>query len=126
MDTTPRRLNRRTLVLATGAAGISLSLLRSVAAQNGTGAVRIGVSEDGYRVDERANVGFYPLNTNIFESLVYMTPDYQIEPMLAESWETSEDGLSYTFAFTDKPEARDKTFEAYGAKICVDCFGSHA
>jgi iron-sulfur cluster assembly protein len=29
-------------------------------------------------------------------------------------------GLSYTFAFTDKPEARDKTFEAYGAKICVD------
>ncbi len=29
-------------------------------------------------------------------------------------------GLSYTFAFTDKPEARDKTFEAYGAKVCVD------
>jgi iron-sulfur cluster assembly protein len=29
-------------------------------------------------------------------------------------------GLSYTFAFTEKPEARDKAFEAYGAKICVD------
>jgi iron-sulfur cluster assembly protein len=29
-------------------------------------------------------------------------------------------GLSYTFAFTDKPEARDKVFEAYGAKLCVD------
>ncbi len=90
MGTTHRRINRRNLVLATGAAGISLSLLRSVAAQNGTGTVRIGVSEDGYRVDERANVGFYPLNTNIFESLVYMTPDYQIEPMLAESWEFVE------------------------------------
>ena len=29
-------------------------------------------------------------------------------------------GLSYTFAFTEKPEARDKVFEAYGAKVCVD------
>jgi peptide/nickel transport system substrate-binding protein len=84
-----RRFDRRTFVLSTGAAGISLALLRSVAAQNG-GAVSIGVSEDGYRTDERANVGFYPLNTNIFESLVYLTPDYQIEPMLAESWELVE------------------------------------
>lgn len=29
-------------------------------------------------------------------------------------------GLSYTFAFIETPEARDKTFEAYGAKVCVD------
>jgi peptide/nickel transport system substrate-binding protein len=85
-----RRIDRRNFVIAAGAAGISLSLLRQVAAQNGTGSVSVGVSEDGYRTDERANVGFYPLNTNIFESLVYMTPDYQIEPMLAESWEFVE------------------------------------
>lgn len=84
-----RRLDRRTFVLSTAASGISLAMLRNVAAQTG-GSVRIGVSEDGYRVDERANVGFYPLNTNIFESLVYLTPDYQIEPMLAESWELIE------------------------------------
>ena len=90
MSTTSRGLDRRNFLLATGAAGISLSLLRNVAAQNGTGSVRIGVEEDSYRTDERANIGFYPLNTNIFESLVYMTPDYQIEPMLAESWEFIE------------------------------------
>ena len=90
MGTLSRGIDRRTFLAATGAAGISLSMLRHVAAQNGTGSVRIGVSEDGYRVDERANVGFYPLNTNIFESLVYMTPEYQIEPMLAESWELIE------------------------------------
>lgn len=29
-------------------------------------------------------------------------------------------GLSYTFSFTTTPEARDKVFEAYGAKVCVD------
>ena len=32
----------------------------------------------------------YPLNTNIYESLVRLTPDYQIEPLLAESWEFVE------------------------------------
>jgi peptide/nickel transport system substrate-binding protein len=90
MGTNARGINRRTFLIASGAAGISLAQLRHIAAQNGTGSVRIGVSEDGYRVDERANVGFYPLNTNIFESLVYMTPNYEIEPMLAESWEFVE------------------------------------
>lgn len=29
-------------------------------------------------------------------------------------------GLSYTFAFVATPESRDKAFEAYGARICVD------
>ena len=29
-------------------------------------------------------------------------------------------GLSYTFAFVVTPEPRDKTFEAYGARVCVD------
>ena len=46
---------------------------------------------------ERANVGYYPLNTNIFEALVRLTPDYQIEPLLAESWEFVEPN---TYRFT--------------------------
>lgn len=29
-------------------------------------------------------------------------------------------GLSYTFSFVAAPEARDKVFDAYGAKVCVD------
>jgi iron-sulfur cluster assembly protein len=29
-------------------------------------------------------------------------------------------GLSYTFAFVAEPEQRDKTFEAFGAKVCID------
>lgn len=79
---------RRTLLLAAGAAGVTAALGQSVAAQDSAGgSVRIGVDEDIYRTDERANIGFFRLNTNIFESLVYMRPDYQIEPLLAESWE---------------------------------------
>jgi ABC-type transport system substrate-binding protein len=59
----------------------------------------IGYDADAYRIDppERANVGYYPLNTNIFETLVRLTPDYQIEPLLAESWEFIEPN---TYRFT--------------------------
>lgn len=51
----------------------------------------VGYSDDPY-VQEGigANVGMYPLNTNIYETLAYLTPDYEIEPMLAESWEFIE------------------------------------
>src|SRR5680860_89785 len=93
MSTTYRGLDRRQLLLATGAAGIAATIGHSAGAQDApSGSVRVGVSEDGYRTDERANIGFYPLNTNIFESLVYLTPEYQIEPLLAESWEFVEPG----------------------------------
>jgi peptide/nickel transport system substrate-binding protein len=51
----------------------------------------VAATQDGYRTEpDRANIGMYPLNTNIFEALVRLTPDYQIEPMLAESWEFVE------------------------------------
>jgi peptide/nickel transport system substrate-binding protein len=43
---------------------------------------------DNYRKEEpRANIGMFGPNTNIFETLVRIAPDYQLEPMLAESWE---------------------------------------
>lgn len=48
----------------------------------------IGAGSDSYRTDEnRANVGMFPVNTGIYETLVRMTADYQIEPLLATSWE---------------------------------------
>jgi peptide/nickel transport system substrate-binding protein len=81
-------IDRRSVLAAAGAAGLATVFWRSGSAQEAaSGSANIGVTEDSYRTDERANVGFYPLNTNIFESLVYLTPDYQIEPLLAESWE---------------------------------------
>ena len=67
-------INRRTLLqgaAATAAVGAAVSFGTAAAQEAAT--VNIGVSEDGYRTDERANVGFYPLNTGIFESLVKLT-----------------------------------------------------
>ncbi len=94
MDNVSRTIDRRTLLLATGATGIALavSTATTIGQESSGGALRVGVAEDGYRTDERANIGFSPLNTNIFESLVYLTPDYQIEPLLAESGEFVEPG----------------------------------
>ena len=92
----PRRLSRRRLVQVVGTASAG-SLAGWTAPQHAaraaqappSGELVIGYDQDDYRIDppERANVGYYPLNTNIFETLVRLTPDYQIEPLLAESWE---------------------------------------
>lgn len=100
-------LTRRRLVQLAGATAGTASLAglgtlapsRVRAAQETPGAeMTVGSDEDGYRREEpRANIGMYPLNTNIFESLVRLTPDYQIEPLLAESWEFVEPN---TFRFT--------------------------
>jgi peptide/nickel transport system substrate-binding protein len=113
-----REIDRRTLLRAAGAAGVSAAMLRpgmAPAQEAPAGSARIGVSEDGYRTDERANVGFYPLNTGIFESLVSLTPDYQIEPLLAESWEIRETGAASPEA---SPEA-DATPVAEGGPTFV-------
>lgn len=49
----------------------------------------VGAPADTYRSDppERATVGMYPTNPGIYETLVRVTSDYQIEPLLATSWE---------------------------------------
>ena len=36
---------------------------------------------------DRANLGMFPINANIFETLVRMTPAFGVEPGLAERWE---------------------------------------
>ncbi|MFN2488704.1 MAG: ABC transporter substrate-binding protein [Actinomycetota bacterium] len=47
----------------------------------------VGADEDGYTTEgAEADVGQYPLNANIFEGLVRMNENYEIEPALATSW----------------------------------------
>jgi len=107
-----RELDRRTLLRLAGATGVTATMAgsgRSASAQDApAGSARIGVSEDGYRTDERANVGFYPLNTGIFESLVYLTPDYQIQPLLAESWEIRESAATPAAGASATPVAEER------------------
>jgi peptide/nickel transport system substrate-binding protein len=106
------RLHRRRILQLAGATATTLAALdlpgRNLIASAASlrrlqeapgGELTIGYDADAYRIDppERANIGYYPLNTNIFEALVRLTPDYQIEPLLAESWEFIEPN---TYRFT--------------------------
>lgn len=48
----------------------------------------IGVRADDYVVEPlKSKLGMYPLNVQICEALVRITPDYAIEPLLATRWE---------------------------------------
>jgi peptide/nickel transport system substrate-binding protein len=56
-----------------------------------SGELIIATGADSYRTEpNRANIGKIGPNTNIFDTLVRLAPDYQVEPMLAESWEFVE------------------------------------
>ena len=63
--------------------------------------LRVGAVADSYRNDandmSRLNIGMYPLNVNIFDQLVLVNHDFQLEPMLAESWEYRQDTGSWRF-----------------------------
>ncbi|MFP5326719.1 MAG: ABC transporter substrate-binding protein, partial [Acidimicrobiia bacterium] len=79
-------------LVGAGALGVTASAFGGHSlAQEGGGELTIGTSAASYRTDvDRATIGMYSPNVNIFESLVRLTPDYQIEPLLAESWEFVE------------------------------------
>lgn len=55
-------------------------------AQEGPQELVVGVAQDQYRLEgDGANLGLYPLNTNIGETLFKLTPDYKAIPWLRVS-----------------------------------------
>jgi peptide/nickel transport system substrate-binding protein len=94
-----RRLTVRSTPLGGAMAALLLGfLLLSACAEDegdgdgGTESVErrliVGVADDGYTTQgAEADVGQYPLNANIFEGLVRMDSNYEIQPVLATDWE---------------------------------------
>ncbi|WP_290886791.1 ABC transporter substrate-binding protein [Hoeflea sp.] len=61
------------------------------------------------------------LYANVFEGLTRFGPDGAILPALAESWEISEDGLTYTFKLHTGVKFHDgSTFDAEDVKFSLD------
>lgn len=57
----------------------------------------------------------------VFDSLVSQDDDHQFQPWLAESWEISDDGLTYTFHLKDGVKFHDGTdFNADAVKFNID------
>ncbi|MPZ65789.1 MAG: ABC transporter substrate-binding protein [Pseudonocardiaceae bacterium] len=79
----------------------------------------VGAGEDSYVVEEpEADVGFEP--RGIFEGLVQMSPDYEIEPLLATRWELIEPN-TWRFHLRDGVTFHDGTpFTAEAVKYTFD------
>jgi peptide/nickel transport system substrate-binding protein len=63
--------------------------------------LRVGAVADTYRNDAKdlsqLTVGMFPTNANIFDQLSLVDPNFQLQPMLAESWEYIEQAGAWRF-----------------------------
>ncbi|MGX0119558.1 ABC transporter substrate-binding protein [Corynebacterium otitidis] len=63
----------------------------------------------------------------VYETLVSVDPDGEIEPLLATDWEVSPDGLTYTFNLREGVEfSTGEPFDAHSAKFSLDRVSSPA
>lgn len=125
-------ISRRSLIAAGGAAVAATQLPRFAFAQSATpeasepvrgGTLKIGVQGDPVGLDpalsilDAADIVF----DFVYEGLTRLTPGIEPEPALAESWQISEDGLTYTFAIRQGVTFHNgRTLEAADIKYSID------
>lgn len=69
----------------------------------------VAAGRDDYRTDAKRNLtGMFPLNANIYETLVTLSPTYQVEPGLAAKWEFRAPN-TYRFTLRDGVKFHDGT-----------------
>lgn len=106
----PWTLNRRQLVAGAAGLGLTAPMFASVsdalarpALQDGTpkpgGILKVGLQADPTALDphKQSLTAIWHVIEHIYNGLTRVKPDLSIEGALAESWEISEDGLTYTF-----------------------------
>jgi peptide/nickel transport system substrate-binding protein len=88
-------------------------------APSGAQELVVGTGEDTYTLEEpEADVGFEP--RGIFEGLVQMSPDYEVEPLLATGWEFIEPN-TWRFSLREGATFHDGTpFTAEAVKYTFD------
>ena len=91
--------------------------------------LRVGTVADTYRNDpndlSRLNIGMFPLNVNIFDQLLLVDHNFQLQPMLAESWEYIEETGSWRFDLREDVKFHDgQPFTAQAVVEMVQRFWS--
>jgi peptide/nickel transport system substrate-binding protein len=78
-------------------------LVSSAFAQQAGGVLRVGMQTDPVGLDPHTTNATATRNMleNVYDTLVMFDPELNILPGLAESWEASEDGLTWTFSLRD-------------------------
>ena len=81
----------------------------------------VAVAADQYRTDAKRNLtGQYPLNANIYDTLVTLSATYQVEPGLATKWEFRAPN-TYRFSLRPNVKFHDGTpFTAKDVKATID------
>ena len=68
-----------------------------------------------------------PIDSNIFDTLIWLTPDFKITPDLATQWSVSPDGKTYTFTLRQGVSFHDGTpFDADAVVANIDYITSKA
>ncbi|MDQ3980865.1 MAG: ABC transporter substrate-binding protein [Actinomycetota bacterium] len=81
----------------------------------------VGTPADTFNVSgDRANLGMFPINANIFETLVRMTADFQVEPGLAERWEYRGDNTWRFFLRRGVQFHNGQSLNAEAVKLSLD------
>lgn len=121
------------------AATAAVSLLLTACSAGSGGGSGSGDGEGSATTDEQLSIGLVaePANLdftttdgaaipqallyNVYEGLVQLNQDGEIEPGLAESWEVSEDNLTYTFQLAeDATFSNGEPFTAEDAKFSIE------
>jgi peptide/nickel transport system substrate-binding protein len=86
--------------------------------------LRVGALEDSYEADPelpgREGIAMWPLNVNVYEGLVRFDNEYQLQPLLAESWEYDEEREVWTFHLRQGVTFHDGT--PFNAEAVVETF----
>jgi peptide/nickel transport system substrate-binding protein len=84
-------------------------------------ALTVGTPADSFvTTGDRANLGMFPINTNMFETLVRMSPTFSVEPWLAERWEYRGDNTFRFFLRTGVQFHNGAPFNAEAVKFSLD------
>lgn len=89
------KITRRDFLAGTGALSLAIMMGSLSLTSNGcsdedevVGELIIGLEQDGYtREGDEADVGLYPNNINVAETLIELGANYEILPLLATGWE---------------------------------------
>lgn len=91
-----RTLFATALLAAAGAAGLAQDGAR-------TGTLEVAVDQSPVGLDPHKVTAFssFAVIGQIYDGLLEVNTDLQLEPALAEEWQVSDDGLTYTFTLRD-------------------------
>lgn len=118
------RLTRRFLLTATAATMATAVLWRPALAQTPPGVLIVGQIAEPKSLDPQAVTAAndFRILVNLYDGLVrFKDGTLEVEPALAESWEVSEDGQTYTFMLREGVTFHDGTpVDAEAVKFTFD------